>query len=216
MTATDTQEPIQATDTQAPEVSPNRELWLSYEDAFNYFNEALFEGKLPECILTFNAKGRSWGYLKRKSWLCGAGTDLHEICLNPYLLTRDDDMIFQLLVRCMVGLWQHAYGEPSRVERYCSTEFTAKMAEIGLPCEEPCGLNVKHKVDENGRYARIRPRAVNQFFSLKNQVQMETARKTRIKYECPACGFSAMASAGGKLFCHTEGCNVEMLKALEQ
>ncbi|KAB8333601.1 SprT family zinc-dependent metalloprotease [Scytonema tolypothrichoides VB-61278] len=208
-------EPAGLPEAENPRVSPNLELWFRYEEAFHYFNAKLFNGKLPDCILNFNAKGRSWGYFKRGTWIQESGKNLHEICLNPWLLTRDNDMIFQMLVRCMAHLWEHTYGEPSRLERYCSVEFTAKMADIGLPCEESCGVNLKHTVDVNGKYAAIRPDAVSQFFPLKNQVQLEKARKTRIKYACPACGFSAMASSGGKLFCHTEGCNVEMVKNLE-
>ncbi|WP_052754570.1 hypothetical protein [Calothrix sp. 336/3] len=218
MTDTETQEAeTLLTETAPPHapISPNLELWVSYDQAFEYFNEQLFNASLPPCILTFNAKGRSWGYFKRGTWARLGEKNLHEICLNPWLLTLDDDLIFQMLVRCMVNLWEHTHGEPSKIERYCSVEFTKKMAEIGLPCEEACGLNLKHKVDEQGRYAAIRPDAVSHFFPLKNQVQLEKPRKTRIKYECPACGFSAMASSGGKLFCHTEGCNVEMVKQLE-
>jgi hypothetical protein len=38
-------------------------------------------------------------------------------------------------------------------------------------------------------------------------MQLEQPRKTRIRYDCPSCGFTAMGSAGGVLFCHTEGCD---------
>ncbi|MBW4590117.1 hypothetical protein G7B40_039885 [Aetokthonos hydrillicola Thurmond2011] len=196
-------------------ISPNLVLWGSYEQAFEYFNEKLFENRLPPCILNLNAKGRSWGYFKKDIWKGEKDTPHHEICLNPWLLSQEGDLIFQMLVRCMVHLWEHTHGEPSKITRYCSVEFTQKMQEIGLPCEEACGLNLKHKVDENGKYAAVRPVAIRDFFPLQSQVELEKPRKTRIKYECPMCGFSAMASSRGKLFCHTESCNVEMLKHLE-
>jgi hypothetical protein len=47
-------------------------------------------------------------------------------------------------------------------------------------------------------------------------MQLEQPRKTRIRYDCPSCGFTAMGSAGGVLFCHTEGCDTEMIKESEQ
>ena len=199
---------------QSAALSPNLELWVGYEEAFHYFNKHLFDNKLPPCILTFNAKGRSWGYFKTAIW-GNQGDTLHEICLNPELLKREDDMIFQMLVRCMVHLWEHNEGMASKLTRYCSVNFTEKMAELGLPCSDSCGMNVSHSVDANGQYAAIRP-AVLRFFPLKNQVQFEQPRKTRIRYTCPECGFQAMAAAGGKLFCHTENCDTEMVKESEQ
>jgi hypothetical protein len=70
MTDTDTPEAeTLPTETAPPHaISPNLELWVSYDQAFEYFNEQLFNARLPPCILTFNAKGRSWGYFKRGTW----------------------------------------------------------------------------------------------------------------------------------------------------
>lgn len=200
----------------APAINPNLVLWVRYGDAFDYFNQTLFKGKLPNCILSFGAQGRSLGYFRRSVWVRNTGEDnLHEISLNPNLLSRGDDLILEMLVRCMVSLWEYTYGEPSSNERYCSTQFTSMMELIGLPCEAPCGNNVQHKVDETGRYAAIRPDAMSHFFPLTTQVQYKKTSKTRIKYECPTCSFTAMASPGGKLVYYTEECGAEMVKNIE-
>jgi hypothetical protein len=198
------------------ENNPNLELWQNYQAAFDYFNRCLFNSQLPPCILNFDARGNSWGFFKKKSWMKGTDNSFHEISLNPFLLTRDDDLIFQVLVRQMVLLWQHTYGTVQSRDRYCNTEFTAKMAELGLPCEKAFGDSVSHSVEERGKYAQARPQAMQDFFPIKSLVHIEPARKTRLRYECPQCGFTAMAAAGGKLICNTENCNTEMTKEKEQ
>jgi hypothetical protein len=149
-------------------LNPNAELWGKYQYAFDYFNTHLFEGQLPACILNFNARGKSLGFFKKGIWVKSSEASFHQISLNPQLLKRDDDFILQVLVRLMVILWQHTYGEPSDTPDYFNRSFTEKMAAIGLPCEKAYGKNLKHTVAPEGLYAKMKPQALQDFFPLKN------------------------------------------------
>ncbi|MGI2906152.1 hypothetical protein [Tolypothrix sp. VBCCA 56010] len=169
-------------------------------------------GKLPACILDFNARGASLGFFKKGIWVKGSDAIFHQISLNPQLLKREDDLIFQTLVRLMVILWQHTEGEPSDTPDYFNRNFTEKMAAIGLPCEKAYGKNLKHTIAPDGLYATFKPQALQEFFPLKNFAEWRPTKKTRIKFTCPICGAVAMAAGGVTLTCNTEKCNAEMVK----
>ena len=194
--------------------SIHSELWEGYRTAFDYFNRELFDGELPTCLLTLSARGNSTGYFKVNAWMGREGNRHHEISLNPVLLNREDDLAFQTLVRCMVFLWQEAKGTLAS-QGYCSEEFTEKMRELGLPCERNFGMNLKWSVAPEGKYAAIRPLAMEKFFPLEN-IEIIPAKGKRVKFTCPNCGSKAMATAGVKLVCVTEECDVVMDKEITQ
>jgi hypothetical protein len=184
--------------------NPNMELWNSYQAAFDYFNEKLFEQALPYCILNFKAAGRSWGFFQRQKWTRGSETTFHEISLNPALLTRQDDMILQMLCKCMVGLWQQVHGTPPKHDNgYYNTEFVEKMAAIGLPCDQSYGQALTHSVASDGAYASIRPEAMQRFFPLHSVIAAQPYKKSRIKYECPECGAKVSGTPGLSVLCAT-------------
>ncbi len=198
--------------------NPNRILWESYQQAFNYFNEQLFDNALPKCILSFAATGKSLGFFRDKRWKVDEFGDLPEISLNPILLTRQDDLIFQVLVKNMVQLWQQTFGTPPNKEFYYNIEFTEKMADLGLPCTPDYGYSINFEVDENGSYSEVKQKAVQQFFPLTTTTVPThfKAPQKRVLYVCPECSFKAYATAGGKLICNTHDCNAEMDREIEE
>ncbi|MBW4595499.1 MAG: hypothetical protein KME46_21990 [Brasilonema angustatum HA4187-MV1] len=198
------------------DLPPSLQLWGSYEKAFEYFNWHLFKGELPACILMMNAKGKSLGCFHPKSWDKNGQAGLHEISLNPVLLKRDDDLMLQIFVRQLVHLKQHLKGTLPPNLGYCNKDFTLLMKEIGLPCEQEFGQNVRHKVEENGLYAKVRPQAIQEFFPLRNSYQVLEKRKTRFKFTCPVCGMSVMGAGNPQLICRTtEKCDVLLEKEPE-
>lgn len=192
--------------------NPNRILWESYQQAFNYFNERLFEGTLPQCILSFAATGKSLGFFRDKRWKVDEFQALPEISLNPVLLTRHDDLIFQVLVKNMVQLWQQTFGTPPNKEFYYNIEFTEKMEDLGLPCTPDYGYSISFEPAADGAYSKTNPEAIKRFFPLTTTTaptHIKTPQK-RVLYICPECSFKAYASAGGKLICNTHDCDSEM------
>lgn len=195
----------------------NKDQWEGYEAAFQHFNRELFDGNLPVCMLTFDAKGNSTGYFKAATWTKDHNSNhrVHEIALNASLLNRADDFIFQTLVRCMMFLWQATHSVLPMQQGYCNDEFTQEMDKIGLPCDKPYGRNLRWSVRAGGRYASVRPASVAAFFPLQS-IEMLPPKSKRVKFTCPKCGYAVMGMPGGRLVCHTEECNTAMEKAITE
>ena len=71
-------------DTEVNLRSPTREVYEELQRGYDHYNERLFGGQLPECVITLQRDNpRTYGYFsfKRFGHLDGAVTD--EIALNP-------------------------------------------------------------------------------------------------------------------------------------
>jgi len=101
--------------------------------AYDFFNKRLFEGILPDCILTFQREKRTFGYFSRKRWIAADNHEvIDEIALNPaYFAPYPTEEIMQTLVHEMAHQWQFHFGTPGR-RGYHNKEWGAKMEEIGL------------------------------------------------------------------------------------
>lgn len=103
------------------------------QHAFDHFNDALFAGKLPGCLLTLQREKRTMGYFLAHRFVHLAdGSVTDEIAMNPvHFGIVPIGEIMQTLVHEMAHLWQHHFGTPGRV-RYHNAEWGAKMEAIGL------------------------------------------------------------------------------------
>jgi hypothetical protein len=200
------------------EATPTRELWETYQAFFDYFNDALFERKLPSCILSFHARGKSKGVFRASGWYKGEDIKSHEISLNPDLLHRQDTLIFETLVRQMVHLWQHEYGYPPAVYGYCNQNWADKMESLGLipsdtgkPDGQKTGWHVAHYVDPAGRYQKALNVLSGESFAWKAEAYPTLPPKPkRVKFICPVCSYSVYGTVKGKLICNTMDCNAPM------
>lgn len=195
--------------------TPTREIWDKYQEAFDYFNGQLFDGKLSSCILNLDAKGRSMGHFTPKRWHKGDITS-HEISLNPELLMKQKaSLTMEMLVRQMLSLWQYEFGSPPSHPGYCNYEWAERMKEIGLipsdtglPGGQETGFRVRHYVDPEGRFAQALAAMPEDYFPWKAKSPHRTkAQPTRIKYVCPVCSSGLWASRGLKAKCFQLDCN---------
>jgi predicted SprT family Zn-dependent metalloprotease len=97
--------------------------------AYDFFNEALFGGKLRSCLITLQRRSkRTSGYYwaRRFAEIKGkAYTD--EIAMNPQRFTSTSlANVLATLVHEQVHLWQFHFGKPSR-GRYHNKEWADKM-----------------------------------------------------------------------------------------
>ena len=124
------------------------------DDLYRYYNEKVFGGTLPECIINLSRKPNSYGFFCPDVWgLREAEQDeiketVHEISLNPDFLMRPSIEWHSTFVHEMVHLWQREKGEPSRTA-YHNKEWAAKMVQIGLmPSDtgEPGGKRTGQKM----------------------------------------------------------------------
>src|SRR5215469_7664280 len=95
--------------------SPTRVAYRELEMAYQFFNETLFEGKLPLCMITMQRKNeRTYGYFCHNQFASSAGTT-DELAMNPmHFLNSDLRFILSVLVHEQAHLWQQHYGKPGR------------------------------------------------------------------------------------------------------
>ncbi|PXF32081.1 hypothetical protein WH50_06380 [Pokkaliibacter plantistimulans] len=101
--------------------------------AYSIFNRRLFDGALPDCILTLQRKKGTAGYFSGSQFQSTDGyKQLDEIAINPaYFLRGGVTEVMQTLVHEMVHQWQQHHGKPGR-GRYHNKEWSQKMKSIGL------------------------------------------------------------------------------------
>jgi hypothetical protein len=197
------------------EASPTKTQYAELDLAYGWFNEALFGGELPYCLLTMNRKAKAHGYFCGDRFQTRDGlivTD--EIALNPdSMRDRDDRASLATLVHEMVHLWQHRFGEPPR-KSYHDKQWAAKMREVGLipsstgePGGKETGSRVTHYIEEGGRFAVSYERLVATGWTMPFiQTPGDVARAARqkaskTKFQCPCCEQAAWGKPTLKIIC---------------
>lgn len=113
-------------------MDPTNALYQSLQQAYGFFNEALFKNKLPPIIFTVQRKKGVMGYFAPDRWSSIDGKFCHEIAINPAHIGQSRVIeVMQTLVHEMVHCWQYCYGEPGR-NCYHNKEWAHKMMDLGL------------------------------------------------------------------------------------
>jgi predicted SprT family Zn-dependent metalloprotease len=133
--------------------------YAAFQAAYDFYNQALFADKLPQCLITLQRKRGTAGYFWHSQFKARSGearTD--EIALNPEGFA-DIMQILQTLVHEMCHLWQAHFGKPSR-SGYHNQEWAAKMIAVGLipsdtgaPGGKQTGQHMSDYVDPTGAFA---------------------------------------------------------------
>lgn len=114
------------------EMKPTQQAYAELQQAYDHFNKRLFEGKLPDCLLTLQREKHTYGYFSKSRFIDRDGRRIDEIALNPsYFAVVPLVEIMQTIVHEMVHLWQYHFGTPGR-GRYHNDEWANKMEAIGL------------------------------------------------------------------------------------
>ncbi|EEI4451935.1 SprT family zinc-dependent metalloprotease [Salmonella enterica] len=114
-------------------MQPTVQAYKEIQDAFDYFNVALFSGAIPACLITLQRSKRTYGYFSSKRFIKSDGSEaIDEIALNPsYFAVVPLVEIMQTLVHEMVHAWQFHYGKAGR-RGYHNKQWAAKMEAVGL------------------------------------------------------------------------------------
>ena len=111
---------------------PTAETYSELQLAYDTFNRTLFDGVLPDCLITLQREKATCGYFSRARFSNRAGDESDEIALNPsYFGVVPLVEVMQTLVHEMCHAWQAHHGKPGR-SRYHNEEWAAKMEQIGL------------------------------------------------------------------------------------
>jgi SprT-like family len=112
--------------------SPTTESYGELDGAFGIFNQRLFGGSLPNCLITLHRRRSAYGYFSSARFANRNGTTTDEIAMNPdHLRQRPDREAFSTLVHEMAHLWQHHFGKPTR-NGYHNRQWAEKMEALGL------------------------------------------------------------------------------------
>lgn len=118
--------------TPSHQKAPTRETYAELQLAYDHFNAALFDGQLPQCLITLQREKRTFGYFSAARFASLDGQTTDEIALNPaYFAVVPLVETMQTVVHEMTHLWQEHFGRPGR-GRYHNEEWATKMESIGL------------------------------------------------------------------------------------
>ena len=179
-----------------------RDEYAGFDGAYEWFNQKLFDNKLPPCLITLQRKAHSHGYFAHDRF--GHRTDAEdrtdELALNPdTFVGRSDKDILSTLVHEMCHGWQQHFGKPSRTG-YHNRQWAAKMIEVGLmPSDtgleggKQTGQHMTHDIVAGGAFDRAADELLATGFQLNWQSAAWGARPrptgtNKVKYTCPTCG----------------------------
>jgi hypothetical protein len=148
-------------------IDPTGETYSNLGQAFDFFNDDLFEGKLPRPLITLNCSGNVRAIYRHERFSTapdpssGQFERIDEIAMNPqfFLYKPLEDTLSHLLHEA-VHLQQKHFGEPSR-NGYHNAEFAKSMEAVGLitsdtgkPGGKRTGQRMSHHIKEDGAFAR--------------------------------------------------------------
>jgi predicted SprT family Zn-dependent metalloprotease len=210
-------------DTNIQSLKPTRETYDPLQQAYENLNRSLFEGELPNCLITLQRSKKSYGYFCGDRFGRADGTLTDEIALNPtHFRDRPQEEVLATLAHEMVHLWQHHFGKPGR-GRYHNKEWAEKMRSIGLQPTSTgkddgaeTGDVMGHIIVADGPFDRtVRKLLAKGLVVLWIELPEKTADAVddedgeekasksgkRVRYICPHGDMKAWAKHGAKLVC---------------
>ncbi|ALN21952.1 MULTISPECIES: hypothetical protein [Ectopseudomonas] len=156
---------------------PTQQAYAELQKAYDFFNQELFDNRLPYCLITLQRQHDTYGYFSANQFQNRTdGEQTHEIALNPsYFAVRTIQETLSVLVREMVSLDQRLNTKRDKLprRRYRNTEW-ADMCEAiglmptdtGLPGGKRVGDNVQTYVIEGGPFDQACSKLVDDTFTL--------------------------------------------------
>lgn len=184
------------------------------DEAFKFFNERLFESRLPEVMILLQRKRGCHGYFWAEQFSHREGTETtHEIALHPDSLSRSLKEVLSTLVHEMTHLEQQEFGKPGK-GGYHNKEWGTLMLNVGLTpvsLDKPgtmVGKKVTHSIDEGGLFDV----ACDEFLKTGAALDWHTkpalpkAKKTDVSKvphicECEDCDQKVWGKLGIRVYC---------------
>ena len=142
--------------------SPTIQTYREWQEAFDFFNQALFGGRLRPCMITLTRKKRTLGYFSPERFVTLRGQVAHEIAMNPaYFAERSPEEVLSTLAHEMCHQLQYDITpEDKRPKRgYHNLAWGDMMIDIGLypsntgkPGGKRTGEQMTHYVIEGGPF----------------------------------------------------------------
>lgn len=223
--------------------TPTTESYNELQQAYDYFNAALFGNTLPACLITYQREKHTGGYFSSQRFTHIDGSNfVDEIAMNPSLfaiLTIEE--ILSILVHEMVHQWQFHFAKPGR-RGYHNKEWSTKMQSIGLMpsdtgqeggkktgermdhfiiigglFEKACAklLTKQFKVSWCDRFPAYKPDKINpKLEDVLHFPRPKENRSNRVKYRCINCDIQLWGKPKLKVLCGNEECDALPLMAM--
>lgn len=213
--------------------TPTERVSQCFHLAYTHLNGELFDGGLPECLITLQRHRHSFGYFCGNRFVNPYGETTDEIALNPaYFMARTDVGVLSTLAHEMCHLWQHHFGRSGR-RGYHNRQWANKMIEVGLyPSHtgesggRETGDQMTHYIVTGGRFEAVCGEMLASGFCIpwadnedlraflqppsSKPVKGVADRSNRWKYTCPKCRLNAWSRPHASLACGA--CRLTMLK----
>jgi predicted SprT family Zn-dependent metalloprotease len=191
-------------------IDPTSRTYGNLNAAYRFFNERLFGGALPPCLITLQRKARARGYFSSERFSAlDHVTD--EIALNPATFAdRTAKEILSTLVHEMVHLRQYHFGRQPR-RAYHDKQWAGMMREVGLqpsdtgePGGRETGQHMTHYILEDGPFDRacdeLLASGFNAIYADRHRESKAATKSVSSKtpFVCPSC----RAKAWGKPTLH--------------
>jgi SprT-like family len=183
------------------------------QEAYDHFNNGLFDGTLPDCFITYQRKAHSAGYFSPDRFSGRVGQfGKHELALNPDgFIGQSDEQICQTLVHEMTHVWQQAFGKPS-ARGYHNKEWAAKMKSLGLQPSstgmvggKETGQRMRDYIIPEGPFTKSYAELATTGWLLNLQSAHQPGAtkgpNSKIKFTCSSCGQNAWGKPGLAITC---------------
>ena len=197
-----------------PVLKPTKETYDPLQHAYERLNAALFEGVLPNCLITLQRRGKKvYGYFASARFELQDGRTTDEIALNPtHFRELETEEVLATLAHEMTHLWQVHFGKPGRGRDH-NREWAEKMKVIGLqPTDtgkeggQETGERVFHMIVEGGAFDKAVRRLISRGFAIAWTERIEREKES----EQEKGGRESKSGKRVKYLCTHEGCKVSM------
>lgn len=209
---------------KAQPLAPTEAQFKAYQQMFDYFNERLFKGALPHCILNLSRANKALGFFAPERWQAAGkeeGEAMHEISLNPDHMSRGHKDGAGTLVHEMCHLQrQVAPGLKKPRGGYHDKQWAEMMLAVDLKpksYDRPgtmLGNRVSHDIVEGGVFEVVFNEMPKEFLLPFSHIRLEdkgakAKAASKTKYTCPECETNAWAKPDTNLMCGDCECHMK-------
>ena len=192
-------------------LKPTTELYSELQEIFDFFNQKLFGGELPNCLISLQRSKGVAGYFSYSSWENDKGKKIDEIALNPSnFKNKDLKTILSTFVHEMCHLWQSYFGKVGK-NGYHNQEWAEKMQAIGLiPSHtgkrggNQTGYKMSHFILKDGLYEKLFNELENLGGKMSWIESIGEQKKNyvkKMKYVCPECNIKLWGKPNLNIIC---------------
>ncbi len=200
--------------------SITKEQYDLLDRAYNYFNQELFNGELPFCMIVMSrANKKGFGhfhaeqYAERKDGKKKSKNLYDEFAVNPeQFFLHPDIELMQTIVHEQCHAWRHHCTEKSPRNGYHDKVWARKMEELGLmPSNtgkeggKKTGQQMLDYVIKGSAFdllaRKFLKNNVIRFGAIHNAAASKNTNKNKQKYSCPSCNQNAWAKPGANIQC---------------